>query len=512
MKSFNHLRIFLILISITLAPLNSAQRPNIIFFLIDDWAWNGTPIPMNDQMPNSKMPLLHMPHLEQLAKEGMKFKNAYAGAPQCAPSRVCIQTGQSSSRSGYTVFLGNTKDDYYDTRKTYQKLPLVPNISDGSLDQDATTIPETLKPLGYTSAHIGKWHMGSDPGSEGYVAHDGDTNNNPGNTVGKVKRLPEDLEDPKLMFSITNRSIAFIEEQVLKKSPFYLQISHYAMHEGRECKNSTRLKYTQHPAVQDYYKKVNKSAEEISRKEDPAVWLGMGEDLDTSIGMVLEKVKTLGIEDNTYIVVTSDNGYRHKFYPNLKQPLHGAKWWVWQGGLRVPMVVKGPGIKANSDFKHNVINYDFLPTFYEWAGGNPKELKNIDGLSLSPYLKGEDVPTDFINRDLFFHFPHYRSSVPHSAIISGSTKVIHFYESPNIPMMFNLETDQGEVYNVATQNPEKHKALFERMMKYFHQVGARFPKRNPEFDLAYYQKQKDYDKKQAWGAFQGKRDLEEDEK
>lgn len=491
--------------------ISAAEKPNIILFLIDDWAWNGTPIPMDEQMPNSKMPLLQMPHLEQLAKEGMKFKNAYAGAPQCAPSRVCIQTGQSSSRSGYTVYLGNTKDDYYDTRNQFAKRPLVPNISDSSIDPDATTIPEYLNPLGYACAHIGKWHMGSDPGAEGYTSHDGDTNNNPGNTVNKARRLPEDLKDPKLMFSITDKSIAFIDEQVEQNKPFYLQVSHYAMHEGRECLNSTRLKYTQHPQIQQYYKSVNKTADTIFRKDDPANWLAMAEDLDTSIGMVLKKLETLGIKENTYIIVTSDNGYRHKFYPDLKQPLHGAKWWVWQGGLRVPMIIKGQGIEAGSIFEPNVINYDFLPTFYEWAGGNPEQLKNIDGKSMAQYLKGKSPSPDFINRNLFFHFPHYRSAVPHSALISGSTKVMHFYESPDIPMMFDLNVDQGEVHNIAKQNPEKHKFLFDKMMKYFHQVGARLPKVNPDVDLAYYKKQKGYDKIQAWGAFEGKRPLEEDE-
>lgn len=490
----------------------ATQRPNIILFLIDDWAWNGSPIPMDDQMRNSNMPLLHMPHLQQLAHEGMKFKNAYAGAPQCAPSRVCIQTGQSSSRSGFTVYLGNTKEDYYDTRKNYAKRPLVPNISDASIDSDATTIPEVLAPLGYASAHIGKWHMGSDPGAEGYLAHDGDTNNNPGNTVGKVKRLPTDLKDPKLMFSITEKSIAFLEEQVQNKKPFYLQVSHYAMHEGRECLDTTRQKYAALPAVQNYYKKINKNPDQLSRKEDPANWLGMGEDLDTSIGQILKKVEALGIADNTYIVVTSDNGYRHKFYPDKKQPLHGAKWWVWQGGLRVPMIIKGPKISANSQFEHNVINYDFLPTFYEWAGGDAKELKNIDGVSLAAYLEGQTASSEFIDRSLYFHFPHYRGSVPSSAIISGSTKVMHFYESPDIPMMFDLKADQGEVSNIATQHPEKHKALFEKMMRYFHHVNARLPKVNPNFDLAYYKKQKEYEKNQTWGAFTGKRELEEDEK
>jgi arylsulfatase A len=489
-----------------------AEKPNIVLLFIDDWAWNGSPIRMDDDRPNSQMPVAEMPHLKRLAREGMKFRNAYSGAPQCSPSRVCLQTGKSAARSGYTVFLGQTKDPYYDTRNQYQKLPLVPNVSDLSIDADAETIPEALRPLGYVSAHVGKWHMGGDPGEEGYVLHDGDTNNDPGNTIGKVARQPKDLTDPKLMFSTTERAIGFIEEQAKAGSPFYLQISHYAMHEGRECLNATREKYVQHPAVQAYYEKAGKTAETINRKQDPAIWLGMLEDLDDRIGAVLDKLEELGIEDNTYVIVVSDNGYRHSFFPRLTQPLHATKWWVWQGGIRVPMIVVGPDVKAGALFDANVVNYDFLPTFVEWAGGNPKDLEDIDGVSLAGYMRGEPADDAFKNRYLYFHYPHYRTTMPHSAIVSGTRKVMHFYERPEVPMLFDLDADEGEVKNIATQRPEEHQALYDEMMRYFEQVEARLPKVNPDYDSEFYQQTAEYEKRMTWGPFEGKRALDEDEK
>tara|TARA_Y100001934_G_scaffold11161_1_gene14250 strand:+ start:2762 stop:5602 length:2841 start_codon:yes stop_codon:yes gene_type:complete len=489
----------------------AGPRPNIVMLFIDDWAWNGTPVRMDDSMPNSAMPVAQMPNLERLARQGMKFRNAYSGAPQCSPSRVCLQTGKSSARSGYTVFLGKTKDDLYDTRRQYQKLPMVPNISDGTIDADAITIPEALKPLGYISAHIGKWHMGGDPGDEGYVLHDGDSNNNPGNTVGKVSRQPEDIKDPKLMFSITEKGIGFMREQVKAMKPFYLQISHYAMHAGSECLNSTRLKYTRHPLVQAYYKKVNKTVDTINRKQDPAIWLGMAEDLDGRIGAVLDEIKRLGIENNTYVIVVADNGYRHKFYPGLAQPLHAAKWWVWQGGIRVPMIVKGPGIKGGSTFKDNVVNYDFLPTFVDWAGGDPSSLKDIDGVSLAGFMRGEKPKRAFKNRHLYFHYPHYRSGMPHSAIVRGMSKVIHFYEAPDVPLLFDLSVDERESVNIAEQNYLEHKDLFGQMNGYFKTVGARIPKKNPDFDPEHYKATKEYAMRVAWGPFKGTRELAADE-
>ncbi len=488
------------------------QPPNIVLLFIDDWAWNGSPVPMDDAMANSRMPVLQMPNVERLAREGMKFRNAYA-SPQCSPSRVCVQTGQSSPRSGYTVFMNDGRQDYYD-EKGYPGYPVIPCISDMTIDKDAVTIPEALKPLGYVSAHIGKWHMRGDPGDEGYVLHDGDTSNTPGNTLpdDAKQRLPDDLTDPKLMFSVTEKAIGFMEDQVKAGQPFYLQISHYAMHEGRECLPATREKYTQHPAVQAYYEKFVTTAEKVNRKSDPAIWLGMGEDLDGRIGAVLDRIQELGIEDNTYVIMVSDNGYRHSFLPGLTQPHHGAKWWVWQGGIRVPMIVKGPGIQAGSAFAGNVVNYDLLPTFVEWAGGEPESLHDIDGVSLAPYMAGDEPDEDFLNRKIYFHYPHYRSGIPHSAVVSGHRKLLHFYDHPDVPMLFDLSTDMGEVHNIAATQPDEHKQLYEAMMSYFEQVGARIPKLNPDYDAGRYKNDKEYDERTAWGAFEGSRVLEEDEK
>jgi len=487
------------------------KKPNIVLLYIDDWAWNGSPVAMRDDMDNSRMPVLKMPNVERLAREGMKFSNAYA-SPQCSPARACIQTGQSTPRNGFSVYMNSFGQEYYNEKK-YKGYPVIACISDMTLDEDAVTIPEALKPLGYVSAHIGKWHMRGDPGDEGYVLHDGDTTNTPGNTLEKgAKRLPDDLTDPKLMFSITKKAIGFMEEQVKAGKPFYLQISHYAMHEGRECLPATREKYARDPLVQAYYKKTGVTAENVKRKSDPAVWLGMGEDLDGRIGALLERIKDLGIEENTYVILVSDNGYRHSFLPGLKQPHHAAKWWVWQGGIRVPMIAKGPGIKHGSVFNGNVVNYDFLPTFVEWAGGNPKELKNIDGISLAPYMAGKEPDAAFLNRHLYFHYPHYRTTMPHSAVVSGSRKVLHFYERPDIPMLFDLSKDAGEVKNIAKKNPEEHKKLFDEMMRYFKKVGARIPKKNPAYDPAVYKEAKEYKKRMAWGPFEGQRPLDEDEK
>ena len=167
--------------------------------------------------------------------------------------------------------------------------------------------------------------------------------------------------------------------------------------------------------------------------------------------------------------------------------------------------------KPSSVFTGNVINYDFLPTFVDWAGGDSKKLQNIDGVSLADYMAGKEPDRAFLNRYLYFHYPHYRRSVPHSVIISGSSKVIHFYERPDIPMLFDLSGDIGEVTNIAKQNSETHQKLYDGMMSYFEQVGARFPKINPDYDPEVYKSDKKTRERIQWGPFEGQRTLDYDE-
>jgi len=491
------------------SALVAAERPNFVLIVIDDMAWNGTPIRMDDDNANSSMPLLDMPNLEQLASQGMKFRNAYAASPQCSPSRVAIQTGQSSPRNGFTVHLGgrNTyprKDPdfpYFFRSPDLGLMPLKTNTSDLNLDREEITIAEALKPLGYASAHFGKWHMrGNGPGDHGYAAHDGDTDNKAGN-----QRIPG---DPKLMFSVTQRSVNFIENQAKAGKPFYLQISHYAVHEGRESLDETRNKYLNDPRIRQYYEEVGRTAETIGRTQDPARWLAMAEDLDVTIGTVLDKLEELGIVEKTYVVVVSDNGYRH-WTADQPQPLRGTKWWLWDGGLRVPMFVRGPGIEPSSISHTNVVHYDYLPTFVDLAGGDIDQLENLDGVSLKPLFLGRVAPPELEQRNLYFHYPHYRTSLPASAMISGKWKVMHFYEEPDLPILFNLQEDLGETNNVADEHPEIHQELYGQMTAYLKQVGARIPVLNPNYNPdkleAWYQadkkRLKDKEGKDEWRPF-----------
>ena len=283
------------------------------------------------------------------------------------------------------------------------------------------SIGDVLKTSGYATAHFGKWHIyGGGPAKHGFDESDGETDN-------KTWRPAEDpatgkkgdtSEDPKFIFSITKRSVDFMERQAKAGKPFYVQLSHYATHAKYQARKATLEKYEKNP--------VFAKIEDKHERTGAIVSAAMAEDLDTSIGMVLAKLDELGIAQNTLVVFTADNGYRS--WNEAHDPLRGAKWWLWEDGVRVPLIVRGPGIPAGSRSAANVIGYDFLPTFAEFAGAGSHQSKDVDGISLKPLLLNQSLPTSLANRALYFHYPHYRVSPPCSAIVIGDMKLLHFYE------------------------------------------------------------------------------------
>jgi len=518
------------------------NRPNIVMIYVDDWAWNGSSVTMDERMPNSEFPdIMEMPNLDLMASNGMVFRNAY-GSPQCAAARAALQTGQSNARNGFTVTMNGGASYYYDKSSepggSYEFFPVVPNGADDQLKEDAVSIAEALAPMGYQSALFGKWHLNDDPNNEGFYAPDGATDNNQGNTTSST--LLDSLVDPKMMTHVTDSGIAFMEKQVAAGNPFYVQFSHYAMHEGRECFPSSRARFQNHPAIVTYNDGETNPAN-INRKNDPAVWLGMAYELDQKIGEVRQKLVDLGVDDNTYVIVVGDNGYREDFFDDiygLSQPLHAHKWWVWQAGIRVPMVVEGPGVVSNSRTTANVVNYDFLPTFVDWAGGDFAKLQDLDGISLAGLMNGEPQSSEFLNRSLYFHYPHYRTTMPHSSLVKGTHKLVYFYETPvRFPgwepiMLFDLAHDAGEYQNIYSENPALGDALYADMTNYFAAVGARIPLApNPKYDQGIYEvtntnyfnanfddpademkgRLKDYEYRTLRGPFVGTRTPEEDE-
>ena len=328
---------------------NKSENPNFIFILADDQGWNGTSVEMLNGLKESKSDFYETPEIEKIAKKGMKFSYAYASAPVCAPSRYSIQMGKTPARLQMIRVGMNTEHINHETNYT---------------------IPKQLKKINsnYKTAHFGKWGMDSSPKTFGYDESDGATKNKDGvfnwdsnelqwsNTIDK---------DPKKIFSITNRAINFIENSYKEKKPFYLQISHYAIHSDLVMRENTFKKYK------------NKTPGKTHNNIGLAA---MTQDLDSSVGLVLNKLKELGIENNTYIIYSSDNGSvpiiipRKNYKKSFNHPLQRGKWDAMEGGIRVPFIISGPGINENIQTETPISFSDLLPTIVDLAGN--KNLKD----------------------------------------------------------------------------------------------------------------------------------------
>ncbi len=447
----------------------AAEQPNIVFILADDMAWHGTGTQMESGFKRSAGKTRRTPHINRLAKSGMVFSRAFSAASICAPSRCSIQTGMSAARtkfSGNGNFGTTSREVTYNGRRNKGQLMLEPSPI-GSIAPNAITLAEHLKRLGYATAHVGKWHIyGGGPGHHGYDVHDGETSNADGNS--------KDPADPKKIFSMTRKAIGFIETQVAAKKPFFVQVSHYAEHNAVQYLEETYQACLRDPNI------ANITPTALRRRV--AQRSAMVEDMDRSIGQLIMKLDQLGVRENTYILFTSDNGhYRDTGEERL---LRGDKWWLWEGGIRVPMIVSGPGVAPESTCDANVVGYDFLPTFVELAGGHPWQLKDVDGVSLKP-LFDDQLPARITERSLHFHYPHHRNTTLHSAVVRGDHKFFRFWERPGSMYLYNLDDDIRESANLAIDSPAIAQKLNWEMDRHLAAVNASLPKPNPNADPAY---------------------------
>ena len=433
---------------------NSSDNPNFIFILADDQGWNGTSVEMINGLKESKSDFYETPNIEKLANQGIKFSYAYSGAPVCAPSRYSIQFGQTPARLKMIRVGMNTEHINHDSD---------------------FTIPKQLKKINsnYISAHYGKWGMDSSPEILGYDVSDGPTKNKDGVFNYKSKKLQWSNnfdEDPKKIFSITERAIRFINSSHKKKKPFFLQISHYAIHSDLVMKKETYKKYK------------NKIP---GKTHDNIGLASMTEDLDTSIGYVLDKLKELGIDKNTYVIYSSDNGSvpiivpRKNYDKGYNHPLKRGKWDAMEGGIRVPFIVTGPKIKARSQCEIPISFSDLLPTIIDLAAGKKLINKKLDGGSFKEILlnKSKKIKRDF--KGIVFHVPYENKialSRAHSAIIVDKMKLIKFYDN-NETKLFNLKNDISENENLGFKRKRLAEKLEKKLSNYLNDVKA--PKWKP---------------------------------
>ena len=443
----NQILIALFLAASVLVHMSTAAPPNFILILTDDQGWPMMNERMHPDLPESRVAGVVTPAMDRLAREGMRFTSGYSPGPLCTPTRRSIQNGMTPARQRGTEF----------------KSAWVP--------ADHLTIPRALKQVNpeYVSAHFGKWgeDMISTPEQCGYDASDGETGNRTGSPGGEGDIRFNDAvrEDPKLIDSLTKRAIKFIGTQAGAKKPFYLQLSHYAQHRQVQASPATSAKWLAGPKP--------------TRQFTPTFG-AMLEDLNTGLMQLLLEVDRLGLAGNTYIIFTADNGGYATYantdtsLPSNNFPLRAQKQHLYEGGIRVPFIVRGPGVKAGSAAHEPVIGYDLLPTLYDLAGGTAALPADIDGGSFRALL--ENSGEGKVKRALpgiVHHRPNY-APLPVSTLRVGDLKLVVNCKS-GVRELYNLATDIAESKNLAATMSEEAKEMADILDTYLKSVNAETP-------------------------------------
>ena len=454
-----------------------SEKPNIIFFLVDDMGWQETSVPFwkEKTMLNERY---HTPAMETLASKGMKFTQAYA-CPLCSPTRVSLMTGMNAARhavTNWTLRKNVSPDNKHKTLEipvwNVNGLSPVNGIENTYV---AKTLPMILHDAGYKTIHIGKAHWGAkgtpgeNPENLGFdVNIAGHAAGGPGSYYGKYNFSAEwrnadriwdvpGLEqyhgkDIYLTEALTIEAMKQLETAAAEKKPFYLYMSHYAIHAPWERDDRFYQKY-----------------KDKGLTEFEATYASMIEGMDKSLGDIMEKVKELGIEKNTIFIFMSDNGSPSQCPQN--EPLRGHKISPYEGGIRDPMIVFWPGVtKPGTICGEPLIIEDFFPSILEMAG--TKDDSKIDGKSFVPLLRGENMSNQ--ERDFFWHFPHNYDLEPYSVIRNGEWKLIYWYKDGK-KELYNIPDDIGEKNDLSSVQPEIVQTLSNRLGKYLKSVGAKPP-------------------------------------
>lgn len=428
----------------------TARSPNILFILIDDMGW--------PDLACYGHPFHETPVIDSLAAEGVRFTDFYA-TPVCSSSRGTIESGQNSARTGITDFLPGHWRPF-----EKQVVPPMPQ----ELSHDLTTPGEALKAAGYVTGYFGKWHLGWGaefaPATHGYQ-HTEQTLK----AAGFMKQRGKKPAGPKGIDLFTDQAVYFLENYAGKDKPFFLHLSHRAVHIPIQAREETIAKYL-------------KKKKPDSGVNHP-VYAAMIEDLDAAIGTVLKKLDELKLSATTAVVLASDNGGLVEVYTGGGQivssnaPLRSEKGTIYEGGIRVPLIVKWPGVVPQG--KTSTVptaTWDLLPTFCA-IGQADQPTQTMDGINLLPLLKN---PSAKLTREaLYFHYPHYHHSRPASAMRQGNFKLIEWLEDGRLEL-YDLNADIGESTNLLAAQPERAARMAAELKQWRTRVGAKMPTANPK--------------------------------
>ncbi|VGO14345.1 Arylsulfatase [Pontiella desulfatans] len=454
-----------------------AGKRNFVFFLVDDLGCR--------DLGYEGSTFHETPNIDALAASGMRFDQGYAACQVCSPSRASILLGKATPRHGITQWIGSAHG-----MKWNRNDPVMPVEYVHNLPHEDTTIAEALRAAGYSTFFAGKWHLGSKgswPEDHGFQINIGgfDAGSPKGGYFSPYKN-PNMEDGPNgelLTLRLAEETASFIEQS--KGKPFMAYLSFYTVHGPIQTTEELCTKYRDKAkemglADNDTRFKFDRRLP-VRQVQDNPIYAGMVESLDTAVGIVMDKLRETGLDKNTVVIFTGDNGgvSSGDAYSTSLLPFRGGKGRQWEGGIREPYIIHVPGMTPpGSSTQVPAIGMDFYPTMLELAGLDPMPKQHVDGVSLVPVLKGGGIK----ERDLFWHYPHYgnQGGEPSSIIRSKDWKLIYYHEDGRSEL-YNLALDIGEQHEISSLHPEKVDELGKRLNEWLAETGATFPARDPRF-------------------------------
>lgn len=451
---------------------------NFVFILVDDLGWR--------DLGCFGSTFYETPNIDRLAEQGMKFTNAYAACPVCSPTLASIMTGKYPARMGTTDWFGAPQPGNVQKHWTRNK-SLLPAPYKEKMPLEEVTMAEAFKKHGYKTFFAGKWHLGGEgflPEDQGFDINKGGHHRGspPGGYFSPYKnpKLTDGPEGEHLPARLARDSVDFLNQ--VGRNPFLLYLSFYSVHTPLQSRQELERKYRDKAKTVKHKgpRFIPEGDRQARQVQDHAVYAGMVEAMDSAVGEVLQALENLKLTDNTAVIFMSDNGglSTSEGSPTSNVPLRAGKGWLYEGGIREPMIIKWPGVvKEGGVCNIPVISNDFYPTMLEMASLPAKPEQHIDGISLIPLMKGKSS----LSREvLYWHYPHYgnQGGTPGAAIRYGDYKLIEFFEDTRVEL-YNTKTDISETNNLASIMPDKVKQLREQLHIWQRKVGAKMPSPNP---------------------------------
>ncbi|MFV9551400.1 sulfatase [Algibacter sp. PT7-4] len=456
------------------------RKPNILFILVDDLGYHDLGV--------TGSVFYETPNVDKLANQGIMFTNGYASSRVCSPSRASIMTGKFTARHGITDWIGAKAGENWRAKNRHNKL--LPANYNMQLPQEDVTIAETFKNNGYKTFFAGKWHLG---GQGSYPEDHGFDINIAGIDAGSPRggffspwnnpKLKNKEKGENLTLRLAKETANFISKH--KDTTFFAFLSFYAVHAPIQTTETKWKKYRKKADSLGIAKTGYRMERVLPIRtiQDNPIYGGLVETMDTAVGLVLKALKDNGLDNNTIVVFTSDNGgvASGDHYATSNLPLRGGKGYQWEGGIREPYFIKVPWLKHKGlKVEFPVINTDFYPTLLDLTNIPLHPEQHKDGISLKPLLEGINLE---INRPLYWHYPHYgnQGGEPASIIQKEGWKLIHYWEDGH-EELYKLPSTEQDTLNVILKHPKIAKTLSDNLLQWLKSVNAKYPVKDTKYD------------------------------